>query len=69
VLVRSSPWRLDAASAGLLAEWFGGWVDAACEQEPALAQEAAAYRERRLAQLAEGELTVTVDHADLLALP
>jgi hypothetical protein len=65
VIVRPSPWRLDAAHADLTAEWFDGWVTAAYEQEPALAAEAGAYRERRLAQ----ELAVTVDHADLLVLP
>ena len=69
VLVRPSPWRLDAAHAGLAAEWFGGWVAAACEQEPALAAEAGPYCDRRLAQAAAGELAVTVDHADLLVLP
>jgi len=69
VLVRPSPWRLDAAHADLTAEWFGGWVAAACEQEPALAAEAGAYRDRRLAQAAAGQLAVTVDHADLLVLP
>jgi hypothetical protein len=68
VLVRPSPWRLDAAHADLATEWFGGWVAAACEQEPALAAEAGAYRDRRLAQAIAGELTVTVDHADLLVL-
>jgi hypothetical protein len=69
VLVRPSPWRLDAAHADLTAEWFGGWVAAACEQEPALAAEAGAYRDRRLPLGAAGELVVTVDHADLLVLP
>ena len=69
VLVRPSPWRLDAAHADLTAAWFGGWVAAACEQEPALAAEAGAYRDRRLAQAAAGELAATVDHADLVALP
>ena len=69
VVVRPSPWRLDAAHADLTAEWLGGWVAAACEQEPALAAEAGAYRDRRLAQAAAGELAVTVDHADLLVLP
>jgi hypothetical protein len=69
VLVRPSPWRLDAAHADLAAEWLYGWVAAACEQEPALAAEAGAYRDRRLAQAAAGELAVTVDHADLLVLP
>jgi hypothetical protein len=69
VLVRPSPWRLDAAHSELAADWFEGWVAAACEQEPALAAEAGVYRDRRLAQAAAGELTVTVDHADLLVLP
>jgi trans-aconitate methyltransferase len=69
VIVRPSPWRLDAAHADLMAEWLGGWVEAACEQEPGLAAQAAAYRDRRLAQTAAGQLAVTVDHADLLALP
>ncbi len=69
VIVRPSPWRLDAAHADLMAEWLSGWVAAACEQEPALAAPAAAYRDRRLAQAAAGQLAVTVDHADLLVLP
>jgi hypothetical protein len=69
VLVRPSPWRLDAAHADLTAEWLDGWVAAACEQERALTAEAGAYRDRRRAQAAAGELAVTVDHADLLVLP
>ena len=69
VLVRPSPWRLDAAHAELTAEWLAGWVAAACEQEPALAGAGGAYRDRRLAQAAAGELAVTVEHADLLAAP
>jgi hypothetical protein len=69
VLVRPSPWRLDAAHAGLAAEWFEGWVAAAREEDPALPARAGAYRDRRLAQAAAGELGVTVDHADLLVLP
>ncbi len=69
VLVRPSPWRLDADRADLAAEWLDGWVAAACEQEPALAAEAGAYRDRRLAQVAAGKLAVTVEHADLLVLP
>ena len=67
VLVGPSPWRLGGADADLIAAWLDGWVAAACEQEPAL--DAAAYRDRRLAQAAAGELAVTVDHADVLALP
>jgi hypothetical protein len=67
VLVRPSPWRLGAAHADLIAAWLEGWIGAACEQDPML--EAGAYRDLRLAQAAGGELAVTVDHADLLALP
>jgi hypothetical protein len=66
VLVRPSPWRLDAAHAELMAEWLRGWIAAACEQDPALAAEAGAYCDRRLSQAAARELAVTVDHADLL---
>jgi hypothetical protein len=71
VLVRSSPWRLGASHAELANVWFTGWVHAACEQLPELSAEAEveAYTRRRLAQAAAGELEVTVDHADLLALP
>jgi hypothetical protein len=67
VVVRPSPWRLGAADSELIAEWFEGWVAAACEQDPSLAVDG--YRERRLAQAAAGELAVTVGHADLLVLP
>jgi hypothetical protein len=67
VLVRPSPWRLDAGHAELTAAWLRGWVAAACEEEPDLP--AGGYLERRLAQAAAGQLCVTVDHADLLALP
>jgi hypothetical protein len=69
VLVRPSPWRLGVSDADLAAEWFTGWVGAACEQEIELAAEAEPYARRRLAQAAAGELTVTVDHADMLILP
>jgi hypothetical protein len=69
VLVRPSPWRLGAAHAALAAAWLDGWVAAACEQDPSLVADAPAYRERRRAQAAAGRLAVTVDHADLLALP
>lgn len=69
VLVRESPWRLDAAQVDLAAEWFTGWVGAACEQQAELAAEADAYTRLRLEQVRDGRLTVTVEHADLLVLP
>jgi hypothetical protein len=69
VLVRSSPWRLGGLEAELAAEWFTGWVTAACEQELKLAGETDNYLRRRLVQASAGQLAVTVDHADLLVLP
>jgi hypothetical protein len=69
VVVRPSPWRLGPAQAELAAEWFQGWVAAACEQQVELTTATGAYRDRRLAQAAAGELGVTVEHADLLVLP
>jgi Methyltransferase domain len=69
VLVRPSPWRLGALQADLVAEWFTGWVGAACEQQVELAAGTDAYMRRRLAEATEGRLAVTVDHADLLVLP
>jgi len=69
VVAAGSPWRLGATESDLAAEWLSGWVDAACEQEPALAPEADLYRRRRLREAAAGALAVTVGHADLLVLP
>ena len=69
VLVRPTPWRLGAAEADLAAEWFTGWIGAACEQEVELASDASSYARRRLAQARAGQLDVTVGHADLLVLP
>lgn len=69
VLVRPSPWRLGAAHAALAAQWFTGWLGAACEQRPELTAATVVYVRRRLAQAAAGQLGVTVHHQDLLALP
>jgi len=69
VLVRPSPWRLAASRAALATEWFTGWVEAACEQDPALAVESELYARRRLSAARAGRLVVRVGHADLLALP
>jgi hypothetical protein len=69
VLVRPSRWRLGPFEADLVAEWFTGWVGAACEQQAELAAETGAYARRRLAAATAGALAVTVDHADVLVLP
>ncbi|MET7806392.1 SAM-dependent methyltransferase [Micromonospora chersina] len=67
VAVRSSPWRLGPEYAALTAEWLVGWLDAAVEERPELGGVVDAYRERRLAEAADGRLRVVLDHADLLA--
>jgi hypothetical protein len=69
VFVRLSPWRLGAPEAELAAEWFIGWVGAAREQQAELTVQTDVYRRRRLAQAEAGRLAVTVEHADVLALP
>jgi hypothetical protein len=69
VLLRPSPWRLGALQSELAAEWFAGWIGAACEQQPELARETDAYTRRRLAQARAGQLEITVEHADVLVLP
>lgn len=65
----ATPWRLGAAHGALIADWLNGWVGAAVEQRPDLADEAAAYLARRRAQLAAGTLRATVSHEDVLAWP
>lgn len=67
VTVRPSPWRLGLEQRELTVEWFTGWLAAACEQRPALREPASSYRQRRLAEGADGRLLVTVHHEDLLA--
>ncbi|MFD8736154.1 class I SAM-dependent methyltransferase [Streptomyces sp. NPDC059618] len=69
VRVNPSPWRLGPAESDLAAEWLRGWVGAAVEQRPELAERAKAYLESRLAACAAGELRVVVHHSDVLALP
>lgn len=64
---RPSPWRLGPEQADLAAEWFRGWLGAACEQRPELASATGAYAQRRLADAAAGRLGVLVEHLDLLA--
>ncbi len=68
VRVRPSPWRLHTERA-LVQEWLTGWVGAAAEQRPELADRTGGYLAERLARLAAGDLHVAVQHLDLLALP
>jgi hypothetical protein len=69
VVVRPSPWHLGPGSIELTREWLTGWVGPACEQRPELEQRRPGYVERRLAELADGRLRVTVHHHDLLVRP
>ncbi|MFI5841660.1 methyltransferase domain-containing protein [Catenuloplanes sp. NPDC051500] len=67
-----SLWRLGPDQRELTAEWLRGWVTAASTRlgrDAAVETEIDDYLSRRLAQAAAGELTVTVHHTDLLALP
>jgi hypothetical protein len=64
---RPSPWLLGKSDGLALAEWFEGWLGAACEQDPTLGQLAEPYADRRRAQLAEGLLSARIHHTDLLA--
>jgi hypothetical protein len=69
VVVRGSPWRLGADQRTLVTAWLTGWVRAAVEQVPDLADDAERYLRRRLEQAVDGTLSVTVHHDDLLAVP
>ncbi|MEV5436876.1 methyltransferase domain-containing protein [Streptomyces sp. NPDC052682] len=68
VRVHPSPWRLGPDQAALTEQWLRGWVGAAVEQRPELAERAEAYLTERLRACAAGELRVVVHHSDLLAL-
>ncbi|GAA1790316.1 class I SAM-dependent methyltransferase [Planosporangium flavigriseum] len=67
VVVRSTPWRLGPDQADLAAEWFDGWLGAACEQRPELTGRTKNYAARRRTEIAAGRLGVVVGHHDLLA--
>ena len=68
VITRPSPWRLGPEQADLAAEWLTGWVDAACEQAPELADPAEAYARHRHAEVVAGSVAIAVQHTDLLAV-
>ncbi|MEU6534770.1 hypothetical protein [Streptomyces sp. NPDC047000] len=68
VKVHPSAWRLGPGEAALTAQWLRGWVGAAVEQRPRLAERAEGYLRERLADCEAGKLRVVVHHSDLLAL-
>ena len=69
VQTRPSPWRLGPDQAALTAQWFTGWLGAACEQRPDLTELTREYAQRRLDEANAGRLGVLVDHTDLVAVP
>ncbi|MGY4983245.1 trans-aconitate methyltransferase [Streptomyces sp. 900105755] len=68
VKLHPSAWRLGPDQKALTEQWLRGWVGAAVEERPELAERADAYLAERLAANAAGELRVVVHHSDLLAL-
>lgn len=68
VLVRPSTWQLGPQHSELAVQWLTGWVEAACEQSPVLAEVAEPYLERRRADAVAGSCSIAVHHQDLLAL-
>ncbi|WP_193514618.1 class I SAM-dependent methyltransferase [Streptomyces griseoloalbus] len=68
VRLNPSPWRLGPGQAALTEQWLRGWVGAAVEERPELAERADRYLAERLAACAAGELRAVVHHSDLLAL-
>jgi hypothetical protein len=67
VVTRPSPWRLGPDRAALSAEWFDGWLGAACEQRPELALLVEEYGRHRRAGIAAGRVTAVIHHTDLLS--
>ncbi|MFF7315862.1 class I SAM-dependent methyltransferase [Streptomyces albogriseolus] len=68
VRLNPSPWRLGPEEGALTEQWLRGWVGAAVEERPELAERAGAYLAERLEACAAGTLRVVVHHTDLLAL-
>jgi trans-aconitate methyltransferase len=69
VLQRQSPWRLGADQGELIEQWLAGWLAAATECRPDLAEITESQLTRRRAEIGAGELRVKVGHVDLLARP
>lgn len=66
VVVRASPWRLGPATGALTSAWLAGWLAAACEQDPRLADKTGScYASKRFADAAAERMRVVVHHRDL----
>ena len=68
VTTRPSPWVLDHRHSAVVQQWLAGWLAAALEQQPDLRELAGDYVRRRTTEAAEGQLSVTVHHEDVLAV-
>jgi hypothetical protein len=62
-------WSLDMRNAPLLAALIAGEAEAAAAATPEHAATIEDWHRRRLEQLAEGKLGLTINHRDMLALP
>ena len=65
----ASPWELGQDDEGLVRPLLDGWVSAAGEQRPGVAEAARAWAERRATAVATGQAHLSVGHCDVLALP
>jgi|25BtaG_2_1085352.scaffolds.fasta_scaffold01180_2 glycosyltransferase involved in cell wall biosynthesis len=69
VELAESRWQLDGRDTELVQMLMAGWVEAAIEQAPDRQSQLSAWLETRNSQLSKGNLRVSVNHLDLLALP
>lgn len=69
VITESSPWRLDARTPELTRAWLDGWLAAAREQKPQLAERLDGYANRRRDDVTAARLRALIHHRDLLVLP
>ncbi|NNF38716.1 MAG: class I SAM-dependent methyltransferase, partial [Gemmatimonadetes bacterium] len=70
VFAALTPWVLDdPAESPLVVRLVDGWVEAACEVEPAAAVRFAAWGRRRVREFRSGDVELRVGHVDVLALP
>jgi hypothetical protein len=65
----ASDWSLDKRNAPLLVALIAGEAEAAAAATPEHAATIEEWQRRRLEQLAEGKLGLTIGHRDMLALP
>ncbi|WP_251978607.1 class I SAM-dependent methyltransferase [Salinicola avicenniae] len=64
-----TPWRLGPESLPLAEALMAGWRNALHEQVPTQVARIDRWHEQRLGELMRGQLSLTVGHRDLLAIP